>query len=640
MQRKPVTVPAKPARMDRIELELRGTSLELVRSRADKKPRTKHTTYPDEDAARTAYAREIRSAIGRGYREAASGQSPTPSMLLVEQLLAAASPLLLEEILRFGPGSGPKLGSLGARWYADGRPAVREALLAYVDDGCARAGHKLLVKCLLAHAEREDDAELMAHFLVAFDRIEKRWLVDVSDYLKRTTKSLVSSPLLPGAVARQDDNVFSTRTRHHLCRRALRYFRRMASAEPSRFVHALAPALSRYEDADLARPSQLLDAWSLCHVLYWGSPVLRRDPRGIKVAAGRSLAELDLAPMAPAAWAEELMPTLELAATAKSRPVARFAVQLLATHHEAAVSQLDFATVRRLLRAPHEETRSFMVARLAKLPGLDKLPISEWLSMMESASLETLPEIVRLVRLHVDPKRLSLEECIELARARAAAAAELGLRWAQARFERDAPSALERQRLLQLAGARVPSVRVEAAGWIATMLRDAPEARPEEVRELCDAFDPAVRERGLVLVAEVERFRASPVVWAAMAESPHTDVRDKLVLALDRRGETARRISDQQLAQLWATTLLDIRRAKVKPRALAAMGASLLAQPERADEVLPLLRIALRSLRAPERRPALAALMRAAHAHPSVRVAARRHLPELDLGAIEREVVA
>lgn len=640
MQRKRVTVAARPERTDRIELKHEGTLVEVVRCYADKKPRTKQKLHPDEDAARTEYLRQIRSALGRGFREAAALRGPAPSMLLIDELLADASPQLLAEVLRFGPGAGPKLGALGARWYVDPRPAIRDALLAYVDDGCVRAGHKLLVKCLLAHAEKEEDDELMSHFVVAFDRMEKRWLVDVPAYLKRTSKSLVASPLIPGAVSRDDDGVFSARTRHHLCRRVLRYFRRMASAEPARFVRAIVPALCRYEDADLARPSQLLDAWSLCHLLYWGSPTLERAPRGIKLGPGRSLAELDIAPMIPEAWTDQLEPTIELAATARSRPVARFAVHLLTMHHEAAIAKLDVATVQRLLRAPHEETRGFMVARLSKLPGLDKLPVKEWLSMMEGASLESLPEIVRLVRLHVDPRRLSLEEAIDLARSRAAAAAELGLQWAKARFDKKPPTTMERQRLLQLAGARAPSVRAEAASWLATLLQEASEARPEEVRELCDAFDPAVRERGLVLVSEVERFRRSPVVWAAMAESPHADVRDKLVVELDGNEKAAGRLPDKQLAHLWSTTLLDIRRAKLKPRALSAMGSSLLSNPERADDLLPLVRIALRSLRAPERRPSLAALMRAAHAHPSVRLAARKHLPELDLGPMEREVIA
>lgn len=639
--RKRVMQPGKPERRDTIELTLQGTSLESVTSASQRKPRTRKKAYPDEDAARTEYTRQIRSALARGFRLVpAPERGPGPSLLLIDELLAQGSPRLLEEVLRVGVGAGPKLGSLGVRWYADRRPAVRAALLSYVDQACGRAGHKLLVKCLLALAEREDDHELMAHFMLAFDRLEKRWLIDARRYGGPAQKALVSSPLLPGHAGREDDGEFSTRTRHHLCRRVLRYFRRMAQERPARFVRSVAPALARYEDADLAKPSHLLDAWSLCHILYWGSPVLRRAPRGIQIAPNAALADLKVAPMVPQAWVDELEQTLELAATARSRPVARFAVQLLVEHHEGAIEQLDFAVMLRLLRAPSEEPRVFAAERLHKLRGLDKLPLSDWLALMDGASLEVLPEIVRLVRLHVDPKRLSLEECIDLARSPAADSAELGLHWAQLRFERAAPSTLERQRLLRLAGARAPSVRTQAAAWLATLLRGADEARPEEVRELCDAADAAVRERGLSLVSEVERFRHSPLVWAAMAESPHADVRDKVVLELEARHKAARLLADKQLAQLWATTLLDIRRAKLKPRALGVMGASLFAHPERADDLLPLLRIALRSLRPPERRPALAALMRAAHAHPSVRSAIRKHLPELELGAIDREVSA
>jgi hypothetical protein len=54
-------------------------------------------------------------------------------------------------------------------------------------------------------------------------------------------------------------------------------------------------------------------------------------------------------------------------------------------------------------------------------------------------------------------------------------------------------------------------------------------------------------------------------------------------------------------------------------------------EPGEADGLLPLLAIALRSVRAPERRGALAALARAAYRTPSLRAALATRLPELTL---------
>jgi hypothetical protein len=100
-------------------------------------------------------------------------------------------------------------------------------------------------------------------------------------------------------------------------------------------------------------------------------------------------------------------------------------------------------------------------------------------------------------------------------------------------------------------------------------------------------------------------------------------------------------VGDAALARLWSTTLLSIHRGgRAKPKALATMAAELVRDPTRAEAIVPLMRIALRSVRPAERRPALAAIARAAQAHVEVRVAVGRHLPELELGRIDVEVIA
>ncbi len=493
----------------------------------------------------------------------------------------------------------------------------------------------------------------MALFAVAFDRLEKRWLIEREgwDYRTSTTtkaRVLTGSPLLPARVARDDTTVFSRVTRQHLCRRVFRYFRRIAHRDPDRYVRTLAPALAEYTDADLGEPARFLDAWSLVHVLHHGSDVLVRDPRGVRLATDRSLADLSFAPLAAEAWSRSFEVTLELAANARSRPVSRFAVHLLEKHHAPRVKEITFATAKRLLSAAHEEARAFMVARLRDVGGLDKVPVTEWLALVDAGTLETLPEIVRLFREHVAPRRLSLEEQITLALSPAAAVAELGFGWVKEQTKKPL-GALERQRLLRLVSARTPIVRKAAAEYIAELLTKAPEAKPEEVRELIDAGDADVRAKGLTLVDEVDRFSKSPVVWASMAESPHTDVREKLLSELFTRANevpqakhpTGPSVEDAALARLWSTTLLSIHRGgRAKPKALATIARTLVDHPTRAEALVPLLRIALRSVRPAERRPALAAVIRAAQASVEVRVAVSQHLPELALGAIDVEVIA
>ena len=90
---------------------------------------------------------------------------------------------------------------------------------------------------------------------------------------------------------------FSRRTRRYLRRRAFRYFRVLARGDSQRYGKAIRGALVLYRDQHLDKPERLLDAWGLMHALYWGSEVLSRDPKGIRLAKGRSMAELEPAPM-------------------------------------------------------------------------------------------------------------------------------------------------------------------------------------------------------------------------------------------------------------------------------------------------------------------------------------------------------
>ena len=56
----------------------------------------------------------------------------------------------------------------------------------------------------------------------------------------------------------------------------------------TRYGQAIRAALAIYQDKHLEKTESLLDAWGLVHVLFWGSNVLVRDPRGIHVAEGRA----------------------------------------------------------------------------------------------------------------------------------------------------------------------------------------------------------------------------------------------------------------------------------------------------------------------------------------------------------------
>jgi hypothetical protein len=561
----------------------------------------------------------------------------TASALLIDDYFEAADDRFVDEIL--ASTGARKLKSLAPRWYGDRRPFARAALLRYIDDGCDRPHHRPLVKALFKLAENAGDDEALGHFLVAFDRMLHRrmkahhvWNPATRDHDQVLV--LRGDPEIPGALGARENRAprFSRRTRTYLARRAFRYFRGVARADVARYGEAIRAALVLYEDQHLTRAEQLLDAWGLLHALYWGSPVLDRDPRGVRVAEGRSLAELEPAPFAPDAWRGAFAALLSLAARARSRTVRAFAIALLRRDHAAELRSLPLKGIRDLLRSPHDEVQTFAAELLRGASGVQNLSIEEWLTLLRLDNPTALPILCELVEKTVRPERLSLAQTIELACARAAPVAELGLRWAKQKPIAD-EAALGA--LLGLSRASAPLVRAEGLAWVAELLGRAAFARPEHVRELLDARFADARAHGLSLVEGDARFQGSTLLWGALAESPYDDARGFLVRHLREREAS---FGPETLRQLWATALLAVHRGgRAKRSALDQIAARVARRPAEAEALLPLLGIALRSVRAPERRAALAAIATAAVREPALGSALARLLPDLQ---IDREAVA
>jgi hypothetical protein len=568
----------------------------------------------------------------------------TGSALALAEFYEAGDPRFLDEVLAARQDGA--LGALAERWFKDERPFAREALVAYVLDGCDRPRHRLLVKRLFKLAEKAGDDELMGCFMVAFDGLEKRHLRERRQYdwqsrtwwsewaLEDDAKIVGRDRHRPKEGEKPPRGVytlerFSHRTRRYVQRRAFRYLRRLGRDDVQRYGRAVRAALARYEDAKLAKPEKILDAWGLVHALWWGSPALVRRPAGVVLAPGRTLAELAPAPIHPDAWKVPVEELLDLAVRARSRTVRAFAVALLDRDRSGELRALPLSRLRPLLASPHEELQTFGAKLLEGASGLDALPVSEWLSLLAIENPVALPLLCGLVERHVAPSRLQVPQLVALACARPAPVAELGLRWLR---ERPPPGARELDALLPLRDAACAPVRAQAAGWLCELLGAAPDASPLQLRELLDARHPDVRARALALLAGSERFGGAVELWAALAESPYDDARTALVRRL-RTAEEA--LPPDGLRHVWATSLLAVHRGgRAKRLAAAQVARRIVARPAEAGPLLPLLRILLRSVRAPERRTALAEIVRAATLRPSLRSALAASIPELDLGEL------
>jgi hypothetical protein len=176
-------------------------------------------------------------------------------------------------------------------------------------------------------------------------------------------------------------------------------------------------------------------------------------------------------------------------------------------------------------------------------------------------------------------------------------------------------------------------VRDQAAAWITDVLERSLESRALHVRDLLDARHSDVRGRAMALMARDPRFRDAAVLWSALAESPYEDVRAFLVRHVETRGAA---VAPGSLRHVWASVLLGIHRgSRDKRRALGQIAAAVARSPDQADDLLPLLGIALRSVRPPERRAALAAVARAACQSPALTSALARKLPEVRIESTE-----
>jgi hypothetical protein len=560
------------------------------------------------------------------------------STLLIDEYFEAGDDRFLAELL--GSRSDKKLLSLAKRWYWDPRPFGRRMLLAYIDDGCDRENHRPLVKGLFKQAEAAGDDEAMGHFLVAFDRLVRHDLVEKREYdwPSRTSVSRwvlqpdagvlprVPKPKKGGGKPPKIDR-FTARTRRYLCRRSFRYFRKLGHRDPQRYGGAVRAALLLYKDADLQKAEQLLDAWGLVHVLYHGSPVLVRSPHGVRLAAGARLADLAPAPIYPEVWKQGFEDLLALLQGASSRTVRRFAIDMLERHHSEALRALPFTRLRGLLRSPHEEVQAFGALRLKDASGLQNLPLSEWLELLKVDNPEVIPLICDLVRANVHPDRLTLAQSVELARSGVAVVADLGLGWAQAKAVSSREDLWD---LVSLRDAAAPRTRAAAMEWVSRLLSDSPHTEPVMVRDLLDGKHAEARGAGLALMEG--RFKDDTTLWAALSESPYDDVRARFVRQL---GAWEAALDPESLRRVWATSLLAIHRGgRVKQRVVLQVADRIVKRPEDAEDLLPLLGIALRSVRAPERRAGLAAIARAAFRQPGLRAAIERRLPELRLAGL------
>jgi hypothetical protein len=428
--------------------------------------------------------------------------------------------------------------------------------------------------------------------------------------------------------------LFSVHTRNYLRRRAWRYFRRLGKQQPQRYVPALADALALYTDEDTADGLALLDNWGLVHVLFHRCPALLARSPGWTLAPGHSLAELTPAPIYEQLWLAAPRVLLDLLRSARCRPVRQWAVHLTRRDSNAVLKQLPLEDLLSLLTHPDDEVVTLAGEALQRVPGLDLVPLERWIALLDTPNATALDILCGLMARHVRPQQVPFDTAVRLASSRPVPVARLGAAWLLSRSPQNEG---ECRALLGLAEAQAAPVRPQIVHTARLLLSTSPYFRPEWVLEYLDSRHEDVRAEGWAWLQEEPRARDDVELWRRLLESPHDDVRLKLVADLEQRvagtGAALARhaaLDPALLRCLWAAVLLNIHRGnRHKPPVVAQIVRRLQQRPDEAKDLLPVLGVALRSLRGPEWRAGLAGVVQAVARRPELEADVRRLFPEL-----------
>ncbi|HEY5913624.1 MAG TPA: hypothetical protein VJA21_23805 [Verrucomicrobiae bacterium] len=547
------------------------------------------------------------------------------AMMLAEEYFANESDLFLETLRR---ASHPKaLAELADKWKIDPRPWARKQILAYLAQPLNCPGHQPVVKHLFKYAEEHQDHELMAAFLVAFDRQVRRERRTTRRWDVRARDAYDEEKL----VTARDARLFKYRTRYYLRRRAWRYFRRLGHRDPAAYVAAIINPLAAFEDRDLQLGENILDSWALMHACFGKHDALEFGATHIQLKDGRSLAELSPAPVFPEAWKKpEAAPLLlGLIVRARSRLVRVWATQLFQREH--ANFAVGLETILALLEHEEAEVQQFGAKLLEISTAVATLPVGSWFKLLQTKNEEALQRICDAFAKHVSGDRLDLAQCVELACVRPVPVARLGQRYLK---ERAINSPADRDRILELANMNCAAVAGELTAWALGILGKPEHYSCDTVIRFFDSNLAETRTAAWTWLVGDSPGRPDATLWSRLAETPHDDLRLRLVDYLQRQVKVPG-ADPNQLENVWRSVLLGVHRGgRQKAKAVQQVARAIIDDPSRSESLLPVLAVAVRSVRGPEARAGLAAVVSVIEAQPQLAEAVGRCLPELKLAEV------
>jgi hypothetical protein len=281
--------------------------------------------------------------------------------------------------------------------------------------------------------------------------------------------------------------------------------------------------------------------------------------------------------------------------------------------------------------------------------GNEKLSVAMWLRLLDTRNVTALATLCAVFLRNVSGERLTLAQTLELALARPTPVARLGFQLLQTRAipAADLPVLAA---LAALADARCASLAEELAVWALARIGVRGVYELEAISRFFDSINQSTRNAAWAWLiseqtapADVKTDNAvvhsagydDPVLWSRLAESPFYDLKLRLVDLLARRVD-APELSVDQLSPVWCAVLLGVHRGgRQKPKAVRELAEAIVREPESAERLLPVLVVAVRSIRGPEMRAGLSAVMTLVSRRPELAALVKARLPELEFPGVE-----
>ncbi|MDA7980824.1 MAG: hypothetical protein MPJ50_18875 [Pirellulales bacterium] len=551
-------------------------------------------------------------------------------------------------------------------WGNDLSDWSRDQLLRYLDLPLDEYGQEPIIKRLFKCAESKGDHELMAAFLVAFDRCVRRhwrtirnssWTPDSGiPHAERLVSPANRMPLRKVGVVHygsqvhrypasfpNDARLFSHRTRYYLRRRAWRYFRRLGFQQPEGYVQGMCQALVRYTDADLAAGENIIDSWSLMQIAFGKHPAVDFGSTHVRLQAKTSLSKLSPAPRFLQLWQAEpaCERLVELAEKARSRFVRRFALQLLQSEHVDRWSSISLHDVFRLLCHKDEAVSRFAAELLPQAERRDEVSLKQWLQLLLEVNPALTPRVCEVIRQQIDLTEVPFQTSIDLALQTDPSIARLGLSMLQQSHLARRTSIEQLPHFVRLANATCEVVAGEIVRFaLSGLTRIADDNLPREQETLCDAlltfFDSPRHATRLAATdwleahKEHELVSGDPLFWSRVLETPYDDLRLQLVSILDARVPSPETQNVHRDA--WRQVLVSIHRgSRLKLFVIEQLRTAIVSAKQVAEADLQALVLLARSPRTSERRHAVSCIVQLCEQRSDVWLWFQRELPELKI---------